>query len=152
MLFKMPREQLDVEALVKMSWIINSASEQYCFPRIRELDTAKGIDKIKHFSFFPRYILDKSQVRYHFFLNTSIITKKDCESKGAQPQSIMVPSVHLSRIGNWHMYHFEKLWFMSLVHCFPSSTITQDYLLFEGKPSTKHLRGSYGLCFSFTWC
>lgn len=52
---------------------------------------------------------------------------------------------------NWHTYHSEKLWFMLLVHFFPSTTITQDYLLFGGKPSTKHLRGSYGLCFLFRW-
>lgn len=58
----------------------------------------------------------------------------------------MVPSVRLSWMGNWHAYHIEKLWFMSLVHFFPPTAITQDCLLFEGKPSTKHLHGSYGLC------
>lgn len=73
----------------------------------------------------------------------------DCKSKNDQPYSIMFPSVRLSWMGNWHAYHFEKLWFMSLVHFFPPTTITQDCLLFEGRPSTKHLHGSYGLCFPF---
>jgi hypothetical protein len=69
------------------------------------------------------------------------------KSKSDQLQSTVVSRVHLSWREIWHTFHSEKLWFMSLVHFFPSTTITQDCLLFEGKPSTKHLHGSYGLCF-----
>lgn len=72
--------------------------------------------------------------------------------KSDQPQTTVVPRVHLSWMEIWRTYHSKKLWFMLLVHFFPSTTITQGYLLFEGKPSTKHLHGSYGLCFPFRCC
>lgn len=117
------------------------------------VNIARGINKMNHFNlFFLMYTLDESKMLYHFFfLKTFIITKMDCESKSDPPQSIMVPSLPLSWIWNWHTYHFEKLWFMSLVHFLPPTTITPDCLLFEGKPSTKHLCGSYGPCFPFRW-
>lgn len=133
--------------------MVNGANEQYCSPRRRELDDiARRIDKWTTSVFFfslPETHKIKEKCYTIFLLKPSIVIKMDCKSKTDQPQSVMVPRVRLSWMGNWHAYHFEKLWFMSLVHFFPPTTITQDCLLFEGKPSTKHLHGSYGLCFPF---